>query len=303
MKAIITLFLLILAGSVFAQQISYLENNPEWRISYGQRISDNCVELWEYVEYLDGDTTINGRNYFRVFERGKITEGDIGPDPNNLCGSNFLFNHSRGFIRQEGSKFYYLESPQAPEYLMYDFDLDTGDTLPITCIMYSEHPIVVASVDSIFIQNSFRKVYTLQGEGVWVTNKLIEGIGFGSGLLSNFPEPEFFHTMLCYASDSKTWYPDSTSYCELNVSNLRSYEQVTFEVFPNPATDNIFLKLPETLKFPASLLIYSNTGQLLKEQIIIGSELISIQDIPTGIYLLRLTDSRNVPYKTKFIKQ
>ena len=78
-------------------------------------------------------------------------------------------------------------------------------------------------------------------------------------------------------------------------------------VYPNPATDNITLKLNNILPADNYLLtIYSNTGEIIQQKLINVCDakeefVIPTDNLPGGIYLITLSGGNRV-FKTKFIK-
>lgn len=72
----------------------------------------------------------------------------------------------------------------------------------------------------------------------------------------------------------------------------------SISVIPNPTTGNLYV-----LGFqPAKISIYNVVGQLIKEAM--NTERISISELPTGLYILKLTDAQGqITYHNKVIKQ
>ncbi len=86
-----------------------------------------------------------------------------------------------------------------------------------------------------------------------------------------------------------------------------STEPSGITVYPNPATDNITLKLNNILPGDNYLInIHSNTGGIVQQKIINVCDakeefVISTANLPAGIYLITLSGSKCV-YKTEFVK-
>lgn len=73
----------------------------------------------------------------------------------------------------------------------------------------------------------------------------------------------------------------------------------TFSVFPNPATQNVTIKMGGAI-LVQYIQIYNAVGQFLKEVEVLQMKNINIIDLPNGLYFLRLkNDSKSI----KFIKQ
>jgi hypothetical protein len=75
--------------------------------------------------------------------------------------------------------------------------------------------------------------------------------------------------------------------------NIETPVKVT--VFPNPASDYLNISFAEPLDAEVKLVIIDSEGKLFKNQVIEAatSEIqISFQELPTGVYLLRLTKGK-----------
>jgi hypothetical protein len=60
-----------------------------------------------------------------------------------------------------------------------------------------------------------------------------------------------------------------------------------FVMYPNPATDRLYIMLPNTNGFIEAE-IYSLNGELIKEETVHSTSFISVADLPKGIYLINL---------------
>jgi hypothetical protein len=73
---------------------------------------------------------------------------------------------------------------------------------------------------------------------------------------------------------------------------------VLLKLFPNPATNNLTVEL-KSFKNAEKMQIFNLTGRLLKEIILTSTkQQISIEDLPKGVYLVRVKNSA-----VKFIKE
>jgi hypothetical protein len=70
---------------------------------------------------------------------------------------------------------------------------------------------------------------------------------------------------------------------------------VTVTVFPNPASDNVNIRFDEAIDDEVKLVIVNSNGKPVKSVIIEATTIekqINLQDIPAGIYYLRLTKGK-----------
>jgi len=76
----------------------------------------------------------------------------------------------------------------------------------------------------------------------------------------------------------------------------------SFRIFPNPAVD--YLVVETANNQPSELIIYSIQGQLLKRQFIQQTEVISVDELHSGVYILEVVSKADDKKSTvKFIKQ
>lgn len=236
-------FLLIsLSGK--AQVPDYFSNNPEWRVSLWVGAFGSCKQVDEYVEYINGDTLIDGKVYDKMYQRGYRYEVWIGPPPIYNCDHN-SYNYSTiaSYVRQEGKKVYCLDPWDNEELLLYDFDLSVGDTLASTsfCHTWEDMPVVVA-IDSMLVGGEYRRVFETYPESV-VGKYFYEGIGYGGGFLGDCSIfSEYPSRLLCYAVDGITYLPALYAECELNVGVPEIETEMASYVYPNPVHDFMVLE-------------------------------------------------------------
>jgi hypothetical protein len=72
-------------------------------------------------------------------------------------------------------------------------------------------------------------------------------------------------------------------------SSTEQVEQSTIHLYPNPATDWIFLELPEASSIsPVSIELYDALGQLVRTTVQEPGTAVSIQGLPQGIYTIKV---------------
>ena len=68
--------------------------------------------------------------------------------------------------------------------------------------------------------------------------------------------------------------------------------QLATRFFPNPTTDILNIACPQldcgTLSQPTLIQIFNTNGQMVKEQSIQNSQIISVKDLPSGIYHIKI---------------
>ena len=139
----------------------------------------------DYILYKqEGDTILNNKKYHKIYS---IWLKDSWPmygskDTSlfeiNLCGYQDYYN-LEGFIRQDiaDKKVYYQGLEETSETLLYDFNINEGDTLPYNYI-FKTNRITITSIDMMNISGHIHKTYSID---IFTSNpevyKIIEGIG------------------------------------------------------------------------------------------------------------------------------
>jgi len=89
-----------------------------------------------------------------------------------------------------------------------------------------------------------------------------------------------------------------------SLSNLvRIDEHIDNLIYPNPAEDMIFVRTNKFTSQKVLVEIFSTTGKLIKEQWVVGSQEISVEDLDTGLYLIKATDGTGKTTTVKLMKQ
>ena len=71
---------------------------------------------------------------------------------------------------------------------------------------------------------------------------------------------------------------------KLVTSIAKVLEAPSFKVYPNPATDKVFVNITE----PTEIGVFNISGQLLVHKLVESShDHISLQNLPTGMYLVK----------------
>jgi len=82
-------------------------------------------------------------------------------------------------------------------------------------------------------------------------------------------------------------------------SNANIQNDIAVEIFPNPANDKIFVKLPELNGAVTKIKIYNNLGQLLSEKLLSQSAEIPVNELQNGLYYLVFEQSAKKRYASK----
>lgn len=302
MKITISCFLIFISITSFTQEIDYFADNPEWRQTSVCAVPYPCVQTDQYVYYVNGDSIVDGITYKQIFRRGIFAQNWMSPPPAIECGASDEFDDFYLLLRQEEKQMYIRAFDSGMDILLYDFDLNVGDALPMSYNNYTSD-ILIDSIDSLLVGDVYRKRFHFQG--LWASS-IIEGIGSDLGLFE--PMGAIFecgHNLDCFALDETTYYPELDAECELNVSVNEIENQINVSFFPNPVKDKV--------NFSFSNPVHSLKAQLFTidgkrcESILIENSpstySISMDHLNTGLYLIRLVDDEAQISEFKILKE
>ncbi|PIQ30635.1 MAG: hypothetical protein COW63_09410 [Bacteroidetes bacterium CG18_big_fil_WC_8_21_14_2_50_41_14] len=302
MKTLTTLILSLLALSAWAQIPAYFENNPEWRQSSGCADGLPCIEEQNFVYYINGDSTIGGLIYQKLYKRGVVTHQWFSSPPiPDYCNTSWTFNEFYSLVRQEERKIYIRQWNES-EALLYDFDLDVNDTLPITWNQWHEN-IVVISIDSLWVGDSYRKVFNLSEQS---SPQLIEGIGHPGGFLEPFPPMlECGYILMCYALNGTTYYPNDGEPCDLTVSIKSVTNTYSITSYPNPASGQVTIGFenPALIQRVLSTNISGQMKELNFKQENAQSIVVDLSKLAKGLYMIQLNNRESTSVRLKVLKE
>ena len=213
-------------------------------------------------------------------------------------------------------KVYFHNASDNQEYLLYDFSLKTGDTVPQTYNNISYPNLIVDSIDSVFIGDRYRKRFLYQ-ESFMVPIEVIEGIGAGSGLLEYMFQFEVIYYLRCFHQDDSLYWINTSwagTSCELETDTClaisvpeTNMDEGLLKIYPNPAKELIMIHY----KFPGlnqyndiRLEVYNVFGGKVGESFIPGSKDEFIYDasgLTNGIYILIINQSLKKYLSKKFL--
>ncbi len=294
MKKLIILLLLTFPLIAQSQPVAYFDNNPQWRMHITFGGAYPCLEFWNYVYWVNGYDTIDGKVYAKLFETGTRKFEWNGSPPNPNCSGTYAYNSLRGLFRQEEKKIFIRENNA--DIMIYDFDLEVGDTLPDSPILYEDN-IYVTAIDSILVGEAYRKVFSLSTDVWGDSDQMIEGIGFIYGFLTGFPDWFYPEQVVCFYLDGAIYYqnPNPWAPCDMFVGlDETTTDHSILEIFPNPTSGPITLKLDYFIAQSVSIAISDLTGRKLStENWTLNSGLnvksLDLSAYKPGMYFITLT--------------
>lgn len=253
--------------------------------------------------YMLGDTLVGSLNYKKIYQT-YATWTSFYPTP--IGPSNYI-----GSLREDipTKKIYFLNPGTTSENLLYDFDLVVGDTIAITSMCSPDDTVMVVSIDSVLVNGNYNKKFVLGSvSGFCTAGDLIEGVGSKAGLQQLYSLGfEFSNQLLCLSVSNSVVYPYGSSipsyYCAyaVGIGELENNE-LKMTVMPNPVVNAIHIVVNCSDNYDIE--IRNGLGELIhkKTDLQANGPTIDFSDFATGIYFVRLIDSKGNSIVKKVIK-
>jgi hypothetical protein len=225
-------------------------------------------------------------------------------------------NWKKLYIREDvpNKRIYYFDESldKTSERLLLDFNVYEGDSMLIGDRLGVLKAKLIKK-EKIFLLGKNRTKYYL-GQCRYITiyeilpssdvfmqgNYLIEGVGSRAGLdITEFYaiiEGSNTNVLRCYNKETI----ERTAYdCNMLMSaEAKTTVNKNFEIYPNPATDQIHIdNFESSIRFA----IYQSTGQKVLDRI--ENQNIDVSTLPNGLYLLEAIDKDGRRYIQKWEKQ
>jgi len=224
----------------------------------------------------------------------------------NIASSTTTY---RGAIREYGKKIYKINPGTNTEGILYNFNLNVGDTAKSITYYGAIAKKKVTGLSFIVYNNQVHKKWLFQDGEYW-----LEGIGSSYGLFNSlFQGFDICYDLVCMSIDGTVQYQNMNTICsnttapyncdggfvsvnELSLENAKSF------ILPNPFSDSSILKTSLELN-DATLKVYDITGnEVLMNTHLNGQEIkITKGHLGSGSYYYNLSDKGNLIAKGKFI--
>ena len=247
---------------------------------------------------LKGDTIINSKTYHQVFSLFDST----------LSNPNSFYYAA---IREEDRKIYTIIG-NSPETILYDFNLNVGDTITYT---YPEiFSRVLSKIDSVQLYTGeYRKRYVFNPiDFMGVPDIVVEGIGsvvwtglfnpLVTAIATNGDSFDF----TCFKQNEIIYYLNNPEcdhcFCTLLTEIEDMKEKEKLSVYPNPLLFQTTLQTDYYLH-NATILLYNSLGQKVREVKNISGKtfILKRENLPVGIYFFELTQDNKSIFMDKLV--
>jgi hypothetical protein len=269
-KWLIGIALLSIQTIMYSQ--NFIDETKQWSIAYS--IMDLNSYSTTYYKF-SGDSIINGNLYHKLY---------MSSDSNQ---TNWTLSYYPLWWERNDSVFQYPS--YSGDSLVYDFNLEEGDSFTID---EYHNKMKVDSIRYLEFGSRIRKHWFFNTGIIW-----IEGIGERSNLnCSSGCMCSCVFILLCFHEN------DSLVYQNPNYTNCYLYTDVPsiaksnefINLFPNPATNQITLNLPEN-KANAAYTLYDMQGRLqLTGKTGNTQTEINVATLPRGLYVLKIITEKEI---------
>jgi len=287
MKQIFILtFLILTTNNLFGQDWT---ENVKWLYNQEDNIPN---DISEYVEFQKtGDTIISNRTCIQVEERYVKIE-------NSEIVSLFLNNH---ILCNENKEIDYYNEEDSTFYVLYDFNLNEGDTSKSYCPFTEEY--TYTKIDSIKEEEINGQMLKVQyhdnlfeiSTPCELTWRVVENIGSENYLFPRYGgiDPPQGGDLICYLGSGNFVYPEGSQNCEIILSQ-KEVKTEELLIYPNPVNRILNLEM-ESFEF---CILYDSSGKQISTH---KEKQINMEKLIDGLYYLKIVTENNINLK-KIVK-
>lgn len=256
-----------------------------------------------YYEYFQkGDTLINSSMYnklYHSFEGWNSYEDTI---------FSAYYNNYQGALRPDNSqnKVFFIPKDSLNEVLLYDFNLEVGDTVPVWHNDFYR-PITVESIDTILVNGISLKRFDMKSKkmtGSVYGDVIIEGIGSISDLIQIDNRLEgnlYFKCFLDFNTDFH--YPEDCQGLSLSIErNIEGDKDISLKIIPNPCLNEFVLSFKGMHNENQWAELTDINGRIVKHVTIYENrQKITTNHLMKGIYILSVYNKKGLIGKEKLL--
>lgn len=281
MKKLLLIAMLLCVQLSFSQ--SLVTSNRQWQnaVNYYGWPPSWSTEIIRFT----GDTIIDSMHYMKVQR--------TFPDFNGW--------QDYGFIREDINKKVYYRFDTVPDHLLYDYNLNEGDTVTVICFgtgygeyYYYDLKYTVVLVDSMLIGENFRRRINLASEYSFpeIIENWIDSTGNLGGMLHN----NFNlvggdnYTLACYFENEEVKYSNEMGACNFVTSVPASENKISLQISPNPCSDKLMVTT-EGIPGVSVIRLTELTGKIISQRSSSGQVTFETSGLPSGLYFITVITS------------
>lgn len=284
--------------TIFAQSPAYVPfplNSGSW-LSYNEtKRADTLIRNVNHYYFQGEFETHNNLSYAVLY---KESQTYLKRQDYTIIDSIYVPPAKYAWMREDNKNVYAFWASDTVEQLLYNFNLAVGDTVPLAGIPFLGS--VVTQIDSILINNTYRKRYFLYKleqsfPGPSYDLRIVEGIGTIANELFEPYSPNYLNHLGAYFKNRLVSFCDGGQSiygipsCDIHLATAMEEPHYANEmIYPNPITDKGRLYLESMKGKNPHILIFDNIGKL-QQRIDLQSNTVEIDanDLGVGMYFVR----------------
>lgn len=256
------------------QYIPLVYPGNEWVVD---SISSSQTTAIHRYSFSQDSILLNGKFYYKLISKSTIE----GP-----------WQETGRYMRQNNGKVFEYDPIDLSEILLYDFDLQIGDTLlPHDDGSFNRRKVIKAESVKL-LDDVVRKSLTIECSSDILstdTTKWIEGIGDVEKLFwtktfcSTTDDGHNLNTIRCFLTDEQALY-SRTDLVDCYISSTENIDFEPVSVFPNPGSEILFFDI-YNLQSVNYVTLFNSLGVLaLSSDGLSAGNGLDISNIPAGLY-------------------
>lgn len=285
------LFLIVPTSDCFAQLNHFLPD------------SNACFSVNDNKYWFEGDTIIENKYYKKVYLQYHDSIAD------------FTKATYYAAVREDtiGEKIYCIQTYDGVERLLADFSLKKGEDTEVWSFFPTPYArpwptySYVEEVDSVLINNKYRKRLKIRETYQFGGEYWIEGIGSTCGLFTpyvNVADAGEATVLLCVIVNDVLYYQHpyfNTCYYSPIGVGINEVDHQYLKIYPTIADNRLIVETDNLDSFNRYEILNTQGQSILKG--ILSTNKIDISNMVSGFYFLLVYSEDNLPNLTKFVKR
>lgn len=270
---------------------------------------------WLTFKYRHTGGASGPPGYYYNYEYGDDTVTIDGHSYNQLYSNEYSLGY---LIREEGNKVYLKTfhsnfafftycTDTVNEFLYFDYDMQTGDTLTLPLVEGSvdggQSKSVVESIDSTLINNVWHKIFNMHPiSGLSDPYSFTEGIGtyWGPLIISTYISPNALAHVVCFRNNNTNPIPQLID-CDHVTSISDPKREDYFHLYPNPANEAITIEYSGLKNSGYNIYISDLSGRVLLKTKLESKAMLDISNFLSGMYIIQIAGENGTLFRDKII--